>query len=43
MLFDGVGCPKGCSGNGECMSNGKCDCNKGWYGDACADVGMSLL
>ena len=28
-------CPINCSGHGECLDNGTCQCDTGWFGDLC--------
>ena len=31
-----------CSGNGICLENGTCQCNDGYYGTDCSNVGYDL-
>jgi len=35
-------CPNGCSGNGDCETNGVCTCNPGWTGEDCSQTQMSF-
>ncbi|KAA0172382.1 hypothetical protein FNF28_00065 [Cafeteria roenbergensis] len=36
FLEAGGGCPRDCSGNGECLAYSKCSCFQGWTGYDCA-------
>jgi hypothetical protein len=35
-------CPKSCSGRGTCTREQRCECEQGWEGAACDDVGEVL-